>query len=164
LRVVILLLIYFGKQKTTSIFDGSHIFWLNESASLVWAQALYARVLYQARVTWSPSRFIFSIVVSFFVYIFTIMCCTWLVFGWSITIFFRTCVFSIKFGGMICPTSAHSGIPILLLLCSVLYTYWGQCVIQVWGYGRTKHCPIFCYVISKNLVELKSWFVFHWWA
>jgi hypothetical protein len=28
-------------------------------------------------------------------------------------------------------------------------------VIQVWGYGRTKHCPIFCYVIAKNLVELK---------
>jgi hypothetical protein len=67
---------------------------------------------------------------------------------------FRICVFAIKFGGMICPTFAHSGIPILLLLCSNLYTYWEQCVIQVWGYGRTKHCPIFCYVISKNLVEL----------
>jgi hypothetical protein len=61
------------------------------------------------------------------------MCCTLLVFGWSITIFFRTCVFAIKFGGMICPAFAHSGIPILLLLCSVLYTHWGQCVIQVWG-------------------------------
>jgi len=37
--------------------------------------------------TWSPSRFIFSIVVSFLVYIFTTMCCTWLVFSWSITLF-----------------------------------------------------------------------------
>jgi len=114
--------------------------------------------------TWSPSKFIFSIVVPFLVYIFTTICCTWLVFGWSITLFFRICVFAIKFGGMICPASAHSGIPILLLLCSILYTHWGQCVIQVWGYGRTKHCPIFCYVIAKNLVELKSWFVFYWWA
>jgi len=34
-----------------------------------------------------------------------------------------------------------------LTVSSVLYTHWGQCVIQVWGYGRTKHCPIFCYVI-----------------
>jgi hypothetical protein len=41
--------------------------------------------------TWSPSRFILSIVASFFVYIFTTMYCTWLVFGWSITLFFRTC-------------------------------------------------------------------------
>jgi lysylphosphatidylglycerol synthetase-like protein (DUF2156 family) len=69
--------------------------------------------------------------------------------------FLGTCVFANKFGGMICSTSAHSGIPILLRLCSILYTHWGQCVIQVWGYGRTKHCPIFCYVIAKNLVELK---------
>jgi hypothetical protein len=22
------------------------------------------------------------------------------------------------------------------------------------GYGKVKHCPIFCYVISKNFVEL----------
>jgi hypothetical protein len=73
--------------------------------------------------TWSPSKFIFSIVVSFWVYIFTKMCCTLLVFGWSITLFFRIYVFAIKFGGMICPISAHLGIPILLLLCSVLYTY-----------------------------------------
>jgi hypothetical protein len=114
--------------------------------------------------TWSPSRFIFSIVVLFLVYIFTIMCCTSLVFGWSIILFFKTCVFTIKFGGMICPASAHSGIPILLRLCSILYIHWGQCVIQVWWYGRTKHCPIFCYVIAMNLVELKFWFVFHWWA
>jgi len=63
--------------------------------------------------TWSPSRFIFSIVVSFFVYIFTTMCCTWLVFGWSITLFFRICVLAIKFGGMICPKFAYSCIPIV---------------------------------------------------
>jgi len=66
---------------------------------------------------------------------------------------FRICVFAIKFRGMICPKSAYSNIHILLLLCSVLYTHWGQCVIQIWGYGRTKHCPIFCYAISKNSVE-----------
>jgi hypothetical protein len=67
---------------------------------------------------------------------------------------FSICVFAIKFGGMICPKSAYSGIPILLLLCSVLYTQWRQCTIQVWRYGRTKHYPIFCYATSKNLVEL----------
>jgi hypothetical protein len=50
---------------------------------------------------------------------------------------------------MICHASAHLGILILLLLCSVLYAHWGQCVIQVWGYGRTKHYPIFCYVILE---------------
>jgi hypothetical protein len=66
--------------------------------------------------------------------------------------FFRICVFAIKFGGMICLISAHSGIPILLLLCSVLYTHLGQCVIQVLGYEITEYCPIFCYVFSKNLV------------
>jgi hypothetical protein len=36
----------------------------------------------------------------------------------------------------------------------VLHTNWEQCVIQVWGYGRAKHCPIFYSIISKNLVEL----------
>jgi hypothetical protein len=56
---------------------------------------------------------------------------------------------------MICPASAHSGISILLLLCLVLYTHWGQCVIQVWGYGRTKHCPIFCYVILEHAVDFE---------
>jgi hypothetical protein len=58
--------------------------------------------------------------------------------------------------GMICPTSTHSSIHILLLLCSVLYSHWGQCVIQakVYRYGIMKRCLIFCYVISKNLVEL----------
>jgi hypothetical protein len=71
------------------------------------------------------------------------------------SLFFRTCVLTIKFGGMICPASAHSGILILLLLCSVLYTHWGQCVIQVWGYGRKKHCPIFCYVILKHAVDFE---------
>jgi len=34
------------------------------------------------------------------------------VFGWSITLFFRICVFAIKFWGRICPTSTHLGIPI----------------------------------------------------
>jgi hypothetical protein len=36
-----------------------------------------------------------------------------------------------SFGAMICPKSAYSGTAILLLLCSVLYTHWGQCLIQV---------------------------------
>jgi hypothetical protein len=76
--------------------------------------------------TWSPSKFIFSIVVLFLVYIFTTVCCTWLEFGWSTTLFFRICVFAIKFGGMICPIFAHSSILIILLLCSILYTHWEQ--------------------------------------
>jgi hypothetical protein len=56
---------------------------------------------------------------------------------------------------MICPAFAHSSIPILLLLCSVLYTHCGQCVIQVWGYERAKHYPIFCYVILEHAVDFK---------
>jgi hypothetical protein len=72
----------------------------------------------------------------------------------GVSLSFSGRVFTIKFGGVICLASAHSGIPILLLLCSVLYTHWGQCVIQVWGYERTKHCPIFCYVILERAVDL----------
>jgi hypothetical protein len=54
------------------------------------------------------------------------------------------------------PISTHSGIPILLPLCSVLYTHWGQCVIQVSGYEKTKHYPIFFYVISRIWLNLNS--------
>jgi hypothetical protein len=28
-------------------------------------------------------------------------------------------------------------------------------VIQVWGYGRTKHCPIICYVILEHAVDFE---------
>ena len=63
--------------------------------------------------------------------------------------FSRTCVFAFKFGGMICPTSAYSGIPILLiLLFSSVHTL-GQCMIQVWGYGKTKHGPLLMLCHSK---------------
>jgi len=51
---------------------------------------------------------------------------------------------------MICPASAHSGIPILLLLCSVLYIHWGQCVIQVWGYVLGVVLAAFC--LTKSLL------------
>ena len=112
--------------------------------------------------TWSPSRSILSIVASFFDYIFTTICCTWLFLGWSITLFSRTCVFAYKFGGMTCP---HLLIQVFLSswsYFSVLDIHWGQCMIQVWGYGKTITVQNCCYVILKHVVELWFWFEFHW--
>jgi hypothetical protein len=76
------------------------------------------------RGTWSPSRFIISIV-SFLVCIFTTMCCTWLVFGWSITFFFRICVFAIKFGGYDMPQIClfRYSYP-LTVMFSAIHTLW----------------------------------------
>jgi hypothetical protein len=91
--------------------------------------------------TWSPSNFIFSIVVSFFDYLYTTMCYTWLVFGWSITYFFQDMFLHTSLGVWYAP---HLLIQVFIYFWSyfsVLYTHWRQCVVQVWRYGRTKHYP-----------------------
>ena len=90
--------------------------------------------------TWSPSRFILSIVVSFFDYTLTTMCALdWYLVGVSLS--FSRRVFAYKFWGMICP---HLLIQVFQYPWSyflVLYIHWGQCLIQVWGYEKKKILP-----------------------
>jgi hypothetical protein len=65
-------------------------------------------------------------------------------------------VLTFKFGGMIYPTSAHTGIPILLLLFFSSVHILGSMYDSILGVWKNKTLSKLCccYVILKHVVEL----------